>query len=138
MSDVAAAVGRAQLRKLPAYTRARRRNAHRLDAALRGVRIPPAAAGHVYHQYTIRVSDRPVGREAVLNALHERGIGAAVYYPTPVHRLPAYRTPTDLPDTEAAAGQVLSLPVHPALTDTDLDRIAQAVNTLTARTELVS
>jgi dTDP-4-amino-4,6-dideoxygalactose transaminase len=95
MSDVAAAVGRVQLSKLPAYTLALRRNAHRLDTMLRGVLTPPVATGawHVYHQYTIRVPDRPAGRRALLEALHQRGIGAAVYYPTPVHRMPAYRSP---------------------------------------------
>ncbi|MFF9347769.1 DegT/DnrJ/EryC1/StrS family aminotransferase [Streptomyces sp. NPDC014734] len=139
MTDVAAAIGRVQLRSLAAWTRQRRANAAVLDAGLRGVVTPPVAegAGHVYHQYTIRVDEESgADRDTVSRALRERGIGNAVYYPTPVHRLAPFRTGEkvlghtagELPETERAAAQALSVPVHPMLTAEELGRLTAAVN----------
>jgi dTDP-4-amino-4,6-dideoxygalactose transaminase len=127
MTDVHAAIGRVQLGKLPEWTRQRQQNAKFLDANLRGVTVPAVAAGavHVYHQYTIRVTG---DRDAFVAALGDAGVGSGVYYPVPVHRLPAYALDLDLPNTEVAAQQVISLPVHPSLTDTDLESVAEAVN----------
>lgn len=130
MTDLHAAIGRAQLRKLAGWTADRRRNAARFDAELSGVVIPPVVEGveHVYHQYTIRV---PQDRDGFARALREEyAIGSGVYYPVPVHRLPSFGRSDDLPETERAAAEVLSLPVHPSLTDADLDRIVAAVNAL--------
>jgi perosamine synthetase len=83
---------------------------------------------HVYHQYTIRVEG---DRDRFQQRLREAGIGTAVHYPIPVHRQPFYESlgysEVKLPASEAAAAQVLSLPVHPALSDPDLDRIVEAV-----------
>ncbi len=127
MTDVHAAIGRVQLGKLAEWTRQRRQNAKFLDANLRGVEIPAVAAGatHVYHQYTIRV---PGDRDAFAAALADAGVGTGVYYPVPVHRLPAYGLDLGLPATESAAAQVISLPVHPALSQDDLETIVSAVN----------
>lgn len=130
MTDLHAAIGRVQLRKLAGWTADRRRNAARLDAELEGVLTPPVAAGveHVYHQYTIRVAE---DRDGFARALRDEfGVATGVYYPTPVHRLPSFGRTDDLPETERAAATVLSLPVHPSLTDSDLDRIVAAVNSL--------
>ncbi|MDR6973263.1 DegT/DnrJ/EryC1/StrS family aminotransferase [Leifsonia shinshuensis] len=130
MTDLHAAIGRAQLRKLAGWTADRRRNAARFDRELSGVVIPPVAEGveHVYHQYTIRV---PEDRDGFAKALREEyAIGSGVYYPVPVHRLPSFGRTDDLPETERAAREVLSLPVHPSLTEADLDRVVSAVNTL--------
>lgn len=141
MSDVSAAIAREQLRTLAARTRTRRRHAARLDDALAdlpGITTPPVAAGarHVYHQYTIRVRE-PVGRDVMARALRSSNIGCAVHYPIPLHRCPAYLTPVDLPHTDTACAQVLSLPVHPALTDVHLDHVAAAVAALTQNQEPV-
>jgi perosamine synthetase len=133
MTDVAAAIGRVQLRQLPEWTEQRRANAKVLDASLRAVTVPPVAdaARHVYHQYTVRV---PGDRDAFQAALTARGVGNAVYYPTPIHRLRPYLTeagtPGDwqLPQTDRAAAEVVSLPIFPSLTPRELDRIADAVN----------
>lgn len=133
MTDVAAAIGRVQLRQLPDWTERRRANAKYLDSKITGMVTPPVAdnARHVYHQYTVRVQG---DRDAAQRRLTELGIGNAVYYPTPIHRLKPYLTedgkpgPWDLPETERAAAEVISLPVHPALSATDLDRIAEAAN----------
>jgi dTDP-4-amino-4,6-dideoxygalactose transaminase len=133
MTDLHAAIGRVQLTKVGAWTETRRANAAVLDARLEGVVVPPVAPGavHVYHQYTIRVPEDRDGFRAAL--LDEYGVGSGVYYPIPNHRLPSlerYAPGLDLPQTERAAREALSLPVHPSLTEGDLDRIVAAVNAL--------
>jgi perosamine synthetase len=138
LTDVAAAIGRTQLAKLNGWNEQRRANADFLSAGLKGVVTPPVAAEatHVFHQYTIRVLDGQ--RDAVQAGLKERGIGSAVYYPTPIHLLKPYlpgnhpgNRDWDLPVTMRAAGEVLSLPVYPGLTEQELSRIIDAVNVLT-------
>lgn len=128
MTDVHAAIGRVQLGKLAGWTKQRQENAAFLDANLRGVVVPPVAPGatHVYHQYTIRVPQDRDGFAAALASEH--GIGTGVYYPVPNHRLPSFGLTLDLPETERAATQVLSLPVHPSLSQADLERIVAGVN----------
>jgi perosamine synthetase len=130
MTDVHAAVGRVQLTKVAGWTQARQRNAAFLDEHLEGVGIPVVAekSTHVYHQYTIRVPQDRDGFAAALR--NEHGVGCGVYYPIPNHRLPSFGLTLDLPETERAAREVLSLPVHPSLTAGDLERIVTAVNTL--------
>jgi len=131
MTDVHAAIGRVQLTKVDAWTRTRQENAAFLDAHLRGVTVPPVAEGavHVYHQYTIRVAD---DRDGFVRALkEEHQVGSGIYYPIPNHRLPSlapYAPGLDLPETEKAAREVVSLPVHPSLSQADLERIVTAVN----------
>ncbi|MFI7577271.1 DegT/DnrJ/EryC1/StrS family aminotransferase [Micromonospora sp. NPDC049497] len=133
MTDVAAAIGRVQLRQLADWTEQRRANAKFLDSKITGLVTPPVAdnARHVYHQYTVRVRG---DRDAAQARLTELGIGNAVYYPTPIHRLKPYLTedgkpgPWDLPETERAAAEVVSLPVHPSLSEADLERIAEGAN----------
>jgi dTDP-4-amino-4,6-dideoxygalactose transaminase len=130
MTDLHAAIGRVQLTKVDAWTRQRQANAAFFDAHLEGVTTPPVADGaeHVYHQYTIRVHD---DRDGAAKALaEEHGVGTGVYYPIPTHRLPSFALPLELPETERAAAEALSLPVHPALTESDLERIVSAVNTV--------
>lgn len=128
MTDIHAAIGRVQLTKLPAWNARRQEIAARFDAELRGVVVPPVAEGavHVYHQYTIRVAE---DRDGFAKALQEEyGVGSGVYYPIPNHELPSLLSQADLPVTAAAAREVLSLPVHPSLTDADVDRVIEAVN----------
>jgi perosamine synthetase len=131
MTDIHAAIGRVQLRKLPAWTKQRQANAAFLDANLKGVVVPPVTAGasHVYHQYTVRVPvETGEQRDAFITALAKKEVGSGVYYPTPIHRLPSFDLLLDLPETELAARQVISLPVHPALSTDDLKQIAEAVS----------
>lgn len=128
MTDVHAAIGRVQLAALEERTSRRQANAEFFDSHLEGVRIPPVdpRATHVYHQYTIRLEGHD--RDRFAEQLGKRGVGSGVYYPTPVHRLPAYGQVTDLPETEHAAREVLSLPVYPSLTEDERDRVVKAVN----------
>ena len=130
MTDIHAAIGRVQLTKIWAWTQQRRSNALFLSEHLVGVDTPREAAGaeHVYHQYTIRVAE---DRDRLATALRdEYQVGCGVYYPIPNHRLPSFRRSEDLPETERASREVLSLPVHPSLSEHDLERIVQAVNSL--------
>ena len=137
MTDVAAAVGRVQLTRLAGWTAARRANAAALDAGLAdapGVVTPHVPPGytHVYHQYTIRLEGASAAeRDEVARVLREQWrIGTGVYYPIPNHRLPSlapYAPGVDLPGTERAARECLSLPVHPSLSEADLARIVEAV-----------
>jgi dTDP-4-amino-4,6-dideoxygalactose transaminase len=135
MTDVAAAIGRVQLTQLAGWTAQRQTNAKFLDSAITGAITPPVADGaqHVYHQYTVRVEGGH--RDAFQVALTEQGIGNAVYYPTPIHRLRPFLSADgtvnpgwDLPETEKAAAEVVSLPVIPSLSQTQLQRVADVVN----------
>jgi perosamine synthetase len=126
MTDMAAAIGRVQLTRLAAWTAARRANAEAYDAGLNRVTVPAVAEGarHVYHQYTIRSTDR----DGLLARLREQDIGCDVYYPIPVHELPSFGREIDLPVTAMASKQVLSIPVHPFLTADERNRIIKAIN----------
>jgi perosamine synthetase len=127
MTDIHAAIGRTQLAKLPDWTEQRKANARFLDEHLVGVTVPPVAPGadHVYHQYTIRVTG---DRDAFVERLAEAGVGSGVYYPIPVHRLATFEEVVELPETDRAAAEVISLPVHPALSQGDLATVVAAVN----------
>ena len=133
MTDVHAAIGRAQLAKLPGWTEQRQRNAKFLDANLRGVVLPPVADGaiHVYYQYTIRVPDDR-GRSRPRHWPASTESAPACTTPPPSHRLPSFNRALDLPETDRAAREVLSVPVHPALSAADLAATATAVNAVAA------
>lgn len=134
MTDIHAAIGLAQLAKLPNHNERRRAIAARYDRELRGVITPavPAGVTHVYHQYTIRVNRR----DEFVEQLRERGVGTGIYYPIPVHR---QRPFVDLgygdlhfPVTERLTEQVVSIPVHPSLTDAEVATVIGAVNEVAA------
>jgi len=131
-TELAAAIGLIQLRHLDERNERRRHNAERLNAALEGYLVPtvPARREHVWHQYTVRF---PGERDAVAAGLEGRGIGSMVYYPVPIHHQAYLRDfapdadALSLPVTDRLAGEVLSLPVRPDLTDQELDTIVEAV-----------
>ncbi|HUS82652.1 MAG TPA: DegT/DnrJ/EryC1/StrS family aminotransferase [Dehalococcoidia bacterium] len=141
MTEIHAALGLAQLRRLTERNEQRRANAAYLTEHLRGVITPEEMHGryHVYHQYTVRVPSpdgTSTARDALAAKLKDAGIEACVYYPTPVHRQPLYLDlgySDDLPVAEQLSREVLSLPVHPALTPDDLRTIVRAVNEATAQ-----
>ena len=130
MTDIAASIGLAQLPKLAGYNDRRRAIAARYDAELRGVVTPSVRAGvtHVYHQYTIRVNER----DAFAEKLRERGVGSAIYYPIPVHRQKPFLAlgygDRGYPVTDRLTEQVLSIPVHPSLSDDEVATVVGAVN----------
>jgi dTDP-4-amino-4,6-dideoxygalactose transaminase len=128
MTDIAAAIGRVQLRHLDGWTKQRRANAETYRRLLSDtVQVPTEAADtvHVYHQYTIRTESR----DAMIARFQEASIGHGIYYPVPCHRQPylAVDEPADLPETDRAAAEVLSIPVRPDLADVELDAVAAAV-----------
>jgi dTDP-4-amino-4,6-dideoxygalactose transaminase len=136
MTDVHAAIGLAQLGKLEQFNAARIANAAYLTEHLEGVVTPsvPEGTRHVFHQYTIRVPDGQ--RDDLAAQLKENGVGWGIYYPVPIHQQTFYVNELgyddDLPEAERAAEEVLSLPVHPALTQEDLEKIVHTVNEFTA------
>jgi perosamine synthetase len=138
MTDLQAAVGLPQLRRLDEITRRRNAHAEGLRVRLRdvpGIVLPELSARrtHAFHQFTIRVTPAcRVSRDELVEGLTARGVGAGVYYPAVVFDHACYRdhprvvaTPT--PEAARAATEVVSLPVHPGLRERDLDRIADAV-----------
>jgi dTDP-4-amino-4,6-dideoxygalactose transaminase len=135
MTDIHAAIGRVQLRKLPGWTATRQKNAEYLTANLKGVVTPFIAPGttHAFHQYTIRIEGNDAAkRDLFMTQIRERGIGCGVYYPTPIHRLPSFKLTLDLPETEKVIKECVSLPVHPSLSKADLEKIVTVVNDVAA------
>ncbi len=88
--------------------------------------IERADCHHVYHLYVVRVP----AREAVRSHLAKAGIATAIHYPMPIHLQPAYSTRAypPLPHTEKAAGEILSLPMHPLLTAQQVEQVAAALH----------
>jgi len=132
MTEMAAALGIGQLGRLNGWNERRRRNAAFLSGGLAELDwltrpVEPDGCTHVYHQYTVRVAE---GRDRLRRHLEAEGIGTRVYYPVPIHMTPFYRGrygESRCPEAVRAAEEVLSLPVHPALADADLERIVDAV-----------
>jgi len=134
LTEIAAALGLAGLARLDQWNERRRANAEYLSRHLRGVVTPMETPGtrHVFHQYTVRVPGGPAARDALQAVLRAHDIEALVFYPRPLHHQPLYRGlgygAQSFPVAERLAGEVLSLPVHPALAEQDLGRIVAAVN----------
>jgi perosamine synthetase len=143
-TDLQAAIGREQLHHLAAWQQRRAAIAARYDAqlsAVRGLQLPPrpAADTHAWHLYIVRIDKRAFGldRDTVSDRLADAGIGTSVHF-IPVHHLPHFR---DLLGEEACGEltvadqifpQLLSLPMHQGLTDTDVDRVCEALADLGA------
>ena len=132
LDEIQAAILRIKLRHLDAWAVARGEKAAAYDRLLSGIPgvVSPAVAAwaeHVYHQYTIRV----LRRDHVQEVLAAHGIASTVYYPIPMHLQPIYSSlgykPGDLPESERAAAEVLSLPIYPELTEDQVARVAEAL-----------
>ncbi len=136
-TDLAAALGLAQLARVEEANAVRREHAARLSAALDGLMRPlvPEGRGHVWHQYTLRFPGR---RDAVAEALRERGIGTLVYYPVPVHHQKYVRellpgmAQLRLPVTDRLAAEVLSVPVRANLSEDELEAVIEAIRDVAA------
>jgi UDP-N-acetyl-3-dehydro-alpha-D-glucosamine 3-aminotranferase len=130
LDELQAAVLRAKLPHLAAFTAARQAHAARYRELLAGADLQlPFAHGrgaHVYHQFTVRVKRR----DAVRKALADAGVASGVYYPIPLHRQPVYEQEfggLSLPSAEAAAHEVLSLPIYPQLTDAQIRHVCETL-----------
>ena len=135
MPEIEAAIGIEQLKKLPTFVEKRRRNAEALTGKLSDVKqlvLPsePRGCRSSWYLYTVRIRNGTVkDRDRVIQNLRKKGVGAGVYYHTPIHLMQYYRQHENyvLPETEKAAEQVFSLPVHPGLKATEVNYVARAV-----------
>jgi len=131
MTELQAAIGLVQLGKLETITDRRRQVAAYYDETVAGERLyrPRALpdAEHVFHQYTLRTRDGD--RDGLREALAGAGVTTGVYYPVPVHWQPTYHAMGEVscPNAERAAADMLSIPVHHALTDAEVEHVAGAV-----------
>lgn len=131
MTDITAAIGIEQLKKLEGFTKKRIENASYLNHKLSGIEsvvIPniPTNYRHVFHQYTLRTKDR----KKLIDNLEKKDTGYGIYYPVSINRQKAFKYlkyTNKFPISEKASNQVLSLPVHPALSLQDLSRIISSV-----------
>ncbi len=132
LDTVQAVVLNAKLARLDEWNAARRQAAARYEGllgGLPGVRLPATQVGneHVWHLYVVRVPER----DRCLAAMSAAGIPAAIHYPTPIHLTGAFsglgHGPGDFPVAEAAADEILSLPMHPHLTADQQERVAEAL-----------
>jgi perosamine synthetase len=127
MTDIHAAIGLEQLKKITKWTGMRVKNANYLSGKLKTVICPEIPVGykHVYHQFTIKIKG---DRDSFVEYLRNHGIESGIYYPKPVHRLPAFNIDLVLPNTERICAQVVSLPIHPKLKRKDLRRMVRVLN----------
>ena len=137
MTDINAAIGLAQLDKLPAGIERRRAIADRYNEAFSELPIQtpvvPEGRTHVYHQYVVHVGPT---RDQVLEALREAGVGADIYYPLPVHRqgyIQERGLHAELPVTDLVAAETLALPIYPRLTDDEQATVIAAVRDAVGR-----
>ena len=136
MTNVNAAIGLEQLKKLPEFNRKRRENAGYFNENInvKGIVLPKVDKNskHVYHQYTIRVTNNcSKTRDEIIKLLRSNEIFPQVYYPLPIHKQKLYEKDYDnesYPVTERICNEVLSLPVHPSLTQEDLSKIVDVLN----------
>ena len=134
LTDLLAAIGLAQLNRLPEATKRRRGNARFLNGQIESVATPSVKEGreHVWHQYTVRVPEG-MDRDDAVKRLDAAGIGTGIFYPGGAHRFAHIKEvvgDVEMPVTDRVAASVISLPVHPLLEQPDLERIAAAVNAL--------
>ncbi len=138
MTDMQAAIALAQLKKLDEFTNKRIKNAKMISEGLKdihGIKIPAIKSNvkHVFHQYTIKVDGFRISRDELAEYLKGKGIGSAVFYPRPLHLHPHFMKlgykEGDFPVAEKTAKQVLSLPVHPSVTEHDIKTIVEAFKT---------
>lgn len=133
LDEMQAAILRVKLRHLDDWNNIRRQMADYYADTLPATVVQPVERTdcyHVYHLYVVRVSNR----EAVRGKLNSAGIGSAIHYPVPIHKQPAYSSYANLslPQTEQAAGEILSLPMHPLLTAQQVEQVAAALHTALA------
>lgn len=127
LPEINAAIATVQMKKLPNFLKIRKHNAKLLSDLLSDldVILPYQQKNENvnWYLYTIAVEKR----DKLLKKLNEKGIGAASYYPTPVHKTPFYKLKTKLPVTDWAASHVLSLPIHPKVTQRNIEFIAKTI-----------
>ncbi len=133
MTDIAAAIGIEQLKKLLFFNELRRKNAAYLTDNLnhmQGIIFPEVTENNVFHQYTLRITSQfAKTREQFADYLTSQGIGNSIFYPIPIHKQKAYPEYNALsfPVAEKMATEVISIPVHPSLSTEDLHKIVDVI-----------
>ncbi len=135
MTNILAAIGKHQLKKLNGFNKKRIENALFLTEhllGLKGIQTPfiPSGFTHVFHQYTILVKDGKEKRDKLMDYLIKNGVATSIYYQLPVHKQKFIKDiigDVKLPIAEKIANQVLSLPIHPSVAKTDLKKIAKLI-----------
>lgn len=134
LTNLAAAIGIAQLEQLESWIEKRNANAQKYNKAFEGlnfIKTPsvPKKYRHVFHQYTIRV--KASEREKFMKYLRDNGVGCGIYYDTVMYRQPLYKKlgykAGLCPEAEKAAKEVVSLPVHPSLSKSDIEKVINVV-----------
>ena len=141
MTDIHAVIGLNQLEKLEEFNAIRNRNAKLYDEYLSefdGITIPyvPKDYRHVYHQYTIKIDNEVFGysRKKLINELNNNDLFPAIFYPKPLHLIPTFKKDGckdgDFPIAEKISQKVLSLPVHPAINESDIEKVYKVIKKL--------
>ncbi len=127
LPEINAAIGTVQMKKLPKFLKSRKDNARRLSKLISDLNIalPVERKNENVNWYLYTIST--TNRDKVLKKLNDKGIGATSYYPVPVHKTPFYKLETKLPVTDWAASHVLSLPIHPNVTQKNIEFIAKTM-----------
>ena len=127
LPEISAAIATVQMKKLPNFLKIRKQNAELLSKLLSDLKVtlPHQRKNENvnWYLYTIVIEKR----DNLLKKLNEKGIGAASYYPTPVHKTPFYKVNTKLPVTEWASSHAISLPIHPKVTQKNIEFIAKTI-----------
>jgi len=135
MTDISAAIGLVQLQKLDDFNEKRIKNAKYISNKLcniHGLTIPhiDKRCKHVFHQYTLKINNNIISREKIEKILSEKEIVTGIYYPTPIHKQPFYKKlgyNNSFPISEKLSTEVLSLPVHPGLNSSELNKITETI-----------
>jgi len=130
LPEINAAIATVQMKKLPNFLKSRKKNAELLTTLLSDLKIVlpyQRKNEHInWYLYTVAAEKR----NNLLKKLNQKGIGAASYYPTPVHKTPFYSLKAKLPVTDWAATHVLSIPIHPKVTQKDIEFIGKIIREL--------
>ena len=127
LPEINAAIATVQMKKLPNFLKTRRKNAELLSNLLSksNFNLPQERKNEKVNWYLYTVTTPK--RNILLKKLNAKGIGAASYYSTPIHKIPFYKLKINLPVTDWAASHVLSLPIHPKVTSKNIEFIAKSV-----------
>ena len=127
LTEINAAIAKVQIKKLPKFLKMRKRNATLLSKLISElkIKIPKERKDESVNWYLYTIAHPK--RNKIIKKLNSLGIGATVYYPTPIHKTPFYKKKFNLPVTDWAASNVLSLPIHPNVTSQDIEFIAKSL-----------
>jgi len=127
LPEISAAIATVQMKKLPNFLKSRKKNAELLSKLLSDLKVvlPHQRKNENVNWYLYTIATEK--RDKLLRKLNEKGIGAVSYYPTPIHKTPFYKLTTKLPVTDWAASHVVSLPIHPKVSQKNIEFIAKTM-----------